>query len=188
MEEQFDEIQRLRQSGSQLTAEIESLRKNDEYRRQLMSDLSAELSLSASRETKLLTENQELKEHSHAEEIITIESLVSRDGSISFDIDDVLLDKELLEEAAVREALLQCDIAEAQQYGTPDAPKVHVHNAQGTPLLPGEQVDMTGLLQPPSDDLLTDNEKKGDNKSDHQEKGNDNGSSQFRPWQFWGSS
>lgn len=186
MEAQFIEIQQLRHSNHQLTAEIDSLRRNDEYRRELMSDLSTELSLSTSRETKLQMENQELKERSIAEEI----SFASRDRSISFEIDDIL-EKEL-EEAAVREALLQCEIAEAhsehdalkEQHDTISqqcrAEEVeeelsrHIHE-HGTPL-PEEQRDITGPLLP-SVELLADRKKEGDNES-NQEAGNDNGSSQ----------
>ena len=117
IETHIAEIKRLSHYNDHLSTEVETLREKDSYHRELMEDLSTELSLSASRESKvtqelerLQFENQHLAEQ-HISEEITIQSLESREKSISFEIDD--LQKEL-EEAAVREALLQCEIAEAK--------------------------------------------------------------------------
>jgi chromosome segregation ATPase len=111
------EIKRLSHYNDHLSTEIQTLREKDNYRRELLEDLSTELSLSASRESKvtqelewLQAEHQQLSEQ-HISGEITIQSLETREKSISFEIDD--LQKEL-EESAVREALLQCEIAEAR--------------------------------------------------------------------------
>jgi hypothetical protein len=160
LETQVSELQGLTYSNDSLTAELQSLRQKDEFRRDLMTDLSTELSLTASRESKLQVEVEQLKERSIAEEI-TIESLGSRERSIPFEIDD--LHKEL-EEAAVREALLECEIAEAK--GERDAlrEKTRADQAQerfsrrfdehGTILL-DDHMDISSLL-PPSDELQAD--------------------------------
>lgn len=160
LESQVSELRGLTYSNDSLVAELESLRQKDEYRRELMADLSSELSLTASRENQLKVEVEQLKERSIAEEI-TIQSLASRERSISFEIDD--LHKEL-EEAAVREAMLECEIAEARGERDAMREKTRAEQAQekfsrlfdehGTVLL-DEQMDISSLL-PPSDELQAD--------------------------------
>jgi hypothetical protein len=118
--------------------------------------MSTELSLTASRESKLQLEVQELKERS-IEEDITTQSLESRERSISFEIDD--LQREL-EEAAVREAMLQCEIAEAR--GERDGLKQQRTQEE---LLQIESVDIASLL-PPSDELTQDEQTNKDVATD----------------------
>ncbi|KAG7354478.1 chromosome segregation ATPase-like protein [Nitzschia inconspicua] len=108
IESQCVEIRHLNQSRDELASELEALEGKDMYRRELLSDLSTELNLTASREYKLQLENHELKERSICEEV-TIESFGSRERSVSDEMD--YLQKEL-DDAAVREAMLQCEIAE----------------------------------------------------------------------------
>ena len=109
IESQVSELRGLTYSNDSLTAEVESLRQKDEYRRDLMTDLSTELSLTVSRENQLQVEVDQLKERSITDGVTT-QSMGSREQSFSVDVED--LHKEL-EEAAVREAMLQCEIAEA---------------------------------------------------------------------------
>jgi len=155
---QAEEIQHLAHRNENLFAEVQAFREKEEYHRELLSDLSAELSLTASRESKanqdvekLQFENRQLQEQ-HSSEEITISSLEQREKSISFEIDD--LQKEL-QEAAVREAQLLCEIAEA--HGERDALKEQYDRAMENlghfglgrdEPLPGKPLDITALLPP----------------------------------------
>jgi cell division protein FtsB len=144
---QREEIQQLSHSNERLSTEIKELRQKDLVRKELLSDLTTELSYSASREVKasenlerLQVQHQQSMEEGIANEI-TVPSLEHRDKSISFEIDD--LQKEL-DEAAVREALLECEVAEAR--GERDALVQHLQDQRYTPLAPS----LLGPLVPPS--------------------------------------
>ncbi|KAL3913978.1 MAG: hypothetical protein SGARI_000371 [Bacillariaceae sp.] len=160
-ESHVSELRGLTYSNDSLTAEVETLRHKDEYHRDLMADLSTELSFSTSRENKLQGEVEQLEDRSIGEEI-TIPSLESRDRDTSFDIDH--FHKEL-EESAVREAMLQCEIADVK--GETDALREkaraeqaveefsRIFDENGTVLSTDDQVDISSIMSP-SDEVQID--------------------------------